>query len=173
MLCLEKWPNFITFCDLFKVENESLLIEKRVSQPSPTNLLLEDSLTTEEEEPQDAEMYSNVQNIFDGLRFGQDSTSENGSPTRFSNSPCPSAEDSPSSRPDTFPAVPNMAATNNSVRPQPNSSGLNLPPQPNPGSSYVKWTQMLPDQFINGDGPLGGIEHKTPYCQVGILLDSN
>lgn len=59
--------------------------------------------------------------------------------------------------------------TNPSV---PSSNNVSLPPPPS--SSYVTWTQ-LGMECKNGDTSLGigDNSRRSPYCQVGILLDSN
>lgn len=47
------------------------------------------------------------------------------------------------------------------------------PPPAAPSSSYVKWTTLVPDMKT---GDAGGVlengSRQSPYCQVGILLDS-
>ncbi|XP_021962636.1 cytokine receptor isoform X3 [Folsomia candida] len=165
-----------------EVENEHLLTEKRLSE-CPTNPLLDDSLTTDDTEEDAFPIpisYSNLpaQDLFDDPGFGG-STSDNGSPVPFSNSPYPTTVSigggsSPSPPPPS--RILNMGPNpNDRAPPSSNNNGsLSLPTNP-VNSPYVKWTQVMPDQFMNGDGSISGGDHthKAPYCQVGILLDSN
>ncbi|CAL8084255.1 unnamed protein product [Orchesella dallaii] len=83
--------------------------------------------------------------------------------------------------PDVLGSSPSSPTSQNPIS---SSSSLNAPSPPPPAappvapapaqnSSYVKWTTLVPDMRT---GDAGGIiengNRQSPYCQVGILLDS-